>query len=161
MSIKRLIFQKGGIGTSMSRKETVARLNPIIEAHLKLNLAYRFAIDHLSDDNVVTALKQQQRTARMDVGKLSETVLSCGGIAFNGVSLNPTDYALDESNDAMLFELLDRERAFNDEVKAELSQPHQLRTEAIINNVLANSEARLGVLREQTKRRHRPREAAQ
>jgi len=74
--------------------------------------------------------------------------------------MEPSDFALAEGDDALLFELLDRERAFLDGIKDELNEPHQLRTEAILNVIVANSEDRLGLLRDLTKRRHRPRSVA-
>lgn len=160
MSIKRLIFQKGGIGTSMSRRDTIARLNPLIREHMALNHAYDYALEHLGETDLRPMLHQKQRLARTDVGKLAETVLSCGGIPYSGVDMEPSDFALAEGDDALLFELLDRERAFLDGIKAELNEPHQLRTEAILNVIVGNSEDRLDLLRELTKRRHRPRSVA-
>lgn len=156
MALKDLIFQKGGIGVSMSRKDTVERLNPLIQSHSRLNHYYNYGIRHLSEPAVAEALARHQKTARTDVGKLAESVLSCGGVPYNATDLEPEAFALPQGDDAMLFELLDREQAFHDQLRDELEHDHQIRSQAIINALLANSAARLDVLKDATRRRRRP-----
>lgn len=156
MSLKDLIFQKGGIGVSMSREETVERLNPLIEQHMAINHGYNFAINNLSESTVADALSGHQRIARMDVGKMMETVLSCGGVAYNGVDMEPSDFNLGDNDDAVLFSLHDQERDFSHALQEELKLGHQIRSKAILNVVLSNSQKRYQYLKEATMRRRRP-----
>lgn len=159
MSLKDLIFQKGGIGQSLSRQDTIDRLNPLIKQHMELNHAHNAVIGALSDADLAAALSAEQRIARMDVGKMMETVFSAGGVAYNGVELEPASYHLGDTDDDMLFELLDRETALRDAVDAEFKLDgleHQIRTKAILNNVLTHSQQRLDLLKTATKRRRRP-----
>lgn len=156
MGLKDLIFNKGGIGPSLSRRETVERLNPLIRQHMELNLYYNFVIDHVTDPTAAASLSDLQKVARADVGKMMETVFSCGGVAFNGVELEPDTYTLPEDDDAMLFALRDHEESFSELIEADLDHDHQIRTKAILNLVLTNSQMRLNTLKSLTKRRRRP-----
>ncbi len=155
MSLKDLIFQKGGIGVSMSRQETIERLNPLIEQHMALNHGYNFAIAHLSERPIADDLAALQKVARVDVGKLMETVFSCGGVAYNGVDLEPDDFHLGADDDAILFALLDEEQALLKALIEAMTLPHQIRTRAILNVVQTNSQQRVNYLKNQTMRRRR------
>jgi hypothetical protein len=159
MGLKELIFNKGGIGPSMNRRETVERLNPLIRQHMELNHYYNFAINTVTDPSAAATLSDLQKVARADVGKLMETVFSCGGVAFNGVELEPEDFTLSDEDDAMLFALRDHEDAFSEAVEADLELDHQIRSKAILNLVLTNSQKRLNVLKTLTQRRRRPQSA--
>ena len=148
--IVRLLFNRGGFGQSMSRTETIERLNPLIEQHMRLNRSYSYVIEHLSEVGVVDRLKALQKRARADVGKLSETVLSAGGAAYSGVELRHETFDLGDDDAEMLTQLLEREQTLH-----ELGLNHHLRTEAILENVQANSQERLDYLKGVTKGRHR------
>jgi hypothetical protein len=153
----KLLFKRGGIGQTISREETVARLNPIIKQHFELNQSYGYVIRTHPQEEVVQALKAMQKTARMDVAKLSETVLSAGGVHYNGTELEPDDFNLGDDPTDMLFQLRDLEEAFKDTVTSEIKDvTHQLRTLAILEVVQSNSTDRLTALRGMTKRLHRP-----
>ena len=151
----KLLFNRGGIGQSMSRAETVERVNPIIEQHTRLNRCYNAVIDALSDDEIVDELRAFQKTARADVGKLAETVLSAGGTAYNGVALRGVTFDLGEDDTEMLFALRDREQALHDAATDELDENHQMRTRAILEVVQGNSAERLDYLKGVTKSRNR------
>ena len=159
MALKDLIFQKGGIGKAMSRQETVERLNPLIEQHMALNHYHNYVIEHTGEADIAERLATLQKRARMDVGKIMESVFSAGGVAYNGVAMDPEDFRLSEDDNEMLFDLFDRERAFRETLEDELELDHQIRTQAILNNVLANSNERLNFLKDITKRRRRTRPA--
>lgn len=156
--IKKLLFQKGGIGRSLSREETIERLNPLTKALIELNHYHNYVIAHVSEPSVAAELEQLQRRARADVGKFNETIFSAGGVAYNGTDLEPEDFTLSADDDEMLFQLLDHERAFKEQVAAEFDlEPleHQFRTQAVLMNVRTNSQARLNYLKEITKKRRR------
>lgn len=153
--IVRLLFNRGGIGTSMSRAETIEHINPIIEQHMRLNRSYNYVIDHASEGGIIGRLKEMQKKARADVGKLSETVLSAGGAAYTGVDLRDETFDLGGDNSEMLFQLLDFEQSLYDAVTEELGLNHHLRTQAILENVQRNSKERLGYLKATTKSRPR------
>ncbi len=151
----RLIFNRGGFGPSMSRSETIEHINPIVEQHVRLNRSYNQVIDALSDNEVADRLRALQKTARADVGKLSETVLSAGGTAYNGTDLRGVTFDLGETDTDMLFALRDREQALHDAVTDDLDANHQMRTRAILEVVQGNSAERLDFLKGVTQRRTR------
>lgn len=151
----KLLFNRGGIGPSMSRAETVERLNPLIEQHMRLNRSYDAVIEQLADETLAEKLRAVQKTARADVGKLSETVLSAGGVAYNGVELRDETFDLGDDETDRLFALRDLEQALHDAVTEELDENHQMRTRAILEVVQGNSAERLDYLKGVTQRRHR------
>jgi hypothetical protein len=151
----KLLFNRGGIGPSMTRAKTVERVNPLIEQHMRLNKGYNTVIEARSDDEMTEQLRAFQKTARADVGKLAETVLSAGGTAYNGVELRNVTLDLGDNETDRLFALRDREQALHDAVTDELDENHQMRTRAILEVVQKNSAGRLDYLKGVTQRRNR------
>ena len=153
--VKKLLLKKGWAGRTLSRQETIERLNPLIEQHMALNHAYNYVIAACTEQDLTTHLAGFQKIARVDVGKLMETVFSCGGVAYNGVEMEPDDFKLDEHQDEMLFQLRDQEQAFGEALAGEESLEHQMRTRAILTLLRTNSQERLDYLKVNTKRRRR------
>lgn len=160
MSFLDAILNKGGAGRSLSRHESAERLNPVLRRHVELNLAYDDATRRIGSVDVTRQMEHFQKKARADVGKLRETIYSMGNVAYTGTDLEPDDVRLGEDDDAMLFALLDREQALLDAVEAELNlkrpNRHHIRTMAILNHVLTNSQERLTYLKGVTRDRRRP-----
>ena len=152
MGFKEAFLNKGWAGTTISRQETVERINPVIRAHSELNHLYDYAVNHVSTREAARELEVLQKTARADVGKLSETVLSAGGVSYNGVDLEPGDFALAGGEGKLLDGLLEKEDQFQSLVSDELKENHQIRTRAILSVVQANSQKRLEYLRSLAKK---------
>ena len=148
-------LNKGGAGASISRQETVERLNPLIRQHYVLNHGYDHAIRTLRDRGLAERLEEMQWWARADIGKLAETVFSAGGTAYNGTDLEPDHFNLGDDEDELLFQLRDLESNFLDQVLAEGDVEHHIRTRAVLDNVRAHSEERLALLKDLTRRRRR------
>jgi hypothetical protein len=145
--IKEAILNRGWAGKTITRAKTVERLNPLLLQFLKLNHNYQYVIRSHSDSAVTEALKRVQKTARADVGKLSETILSCGGTPENGTDLEPTDFNLGNDELDMLYQLEDLETEFNETLARERNEiKHQIRTRGILEAVKSNSEERLELL---------------
>ncbi|MFB6273317.1 MAG: hypothetical protein ABEL51_10535 [Salinibacter sp.] len=140
------VLNRGWAGKTLSRSETVDRLNPLIRQHIELNHHYGAAIRHCDDERVVGVLERLQKTARADVGKLSETVLSCGGSAYNGTDLEPEDFTLKGSLTDLFEELHNLETDFNESVAEELDLEHQMRTRGVLEAIKSNSQDRLEAL---------------
>ena len=142
--IKAAILKKGWAGRTLSRKETIERLNPLIQRHMALNRAYDHAIRTCPD--AAPTLDVHQKKARVDVGKLIETVFSCGGLAYNGVGMAPEAYASSEAE--QLLTLKERETALQETLLEECDLEHQMRTEAVLRRCIKNSEDRLNFVRQ-------------
>ena len=154
MGLREAIFNKGGIGPSRSRRQTVERLNPVTRKHAELNHCYQHTIRTCGDDMLAAELEKLQKTARADVGKLRESIFSAGGTAYNGIDLEPEQFDLGADRIAMLIDLHNREDTFRQEVERELAlddPPHQIRSRAILQNLSAHSRERLDYLKQQTR----------
>ncbi|MFP4229080.1 MAG: hypothetical protein ACLFTE_09665 [Salinivenus sp.] len=146
-SIKELLLGRGWAGKTISRSETVDRLNPLIRQHIELNYYYRGVIRDADDPAVAEALERVQKTARADVGKLSETIHSCGGTPYNGTDLEPEDFSLDGDQTDPLAQLQEMEQSFRDAVVHERKNvEHQMRTRGILEALRSNSTERLELL---------------
>ena len=161
MGLKDLLLNKGGAGRSLSRHESAERLDAVLRRHLELNYAHADVIRRVDEVDVARQLEHFQKKARADVGKLRETMYSFGSVAYTGTDLEPDDFHLGDG-DEMLFGLLDREQGLIDLVEGELALKgpgHQIRTKAILNHVLTNSQERLNYLKGLTRSRRRPAKA--
>ncbi len=145
MSILDTLLNKGGAGVSLSREETVHSLNPLLERHIRLNHAYRHAAAALAGTALAQPLHDALRVARMDVGKLSETILSAGGTPYTGTTLDPDDKDFPQGQQA-LERLADDERALLDAAEKEIGRDHHIRTLAILGNVQTHSRERLSLV---------------
>ena len=146
MGLKELFLNKGWAGRTLSRPETVERINPLIRRHHELNRSYDFAIAHLDDREAAERLNVLQRIARADVGKLSETVLSAGEVSYNGTELEPEHVDLGNDDGTILRDLVRLEEAFIGMLEDESRLEHQIRTRAILALVLQHSRERLDAL---------------
>lgn len=145
--IKEAILGRGWAGKTISRAETVERLNPLVREYLTLNHSYEAVIRSHSDPAVTDALQRVQKTARADVGKLCETILSCGGTPENGTDLEPEDFDLGDDDLRMLRELKERETEWGDTLAQERAEiEHQMRTRGILEALKSNSEERVELL---------------
>ncbi len=149
--IKELLLQKGWAGKTISRQETVERLNPLIREFIRLNHWYDAVERSTSDPDTQYGIKDFQKTARADVSKLAETVFSCGGTAYNGTDLEASDFDLGSDNASMVSRLVELEQNFLKSLEAESEVEHQMRTRAILSVVAGNAQKRLDFLRERSR----------
>lgn len=141
--MKSLLLKKGWAGKTISRAETIDRLNPLLRQHNEINYTYDAALGRLNDTAVVDRLNQLQRTARNDAGKLSESILSCGGVPESGTDMGPADFDPGNTLKGIAAHLIDLEQAFLDAIDSERKIEHQMRTRAILENVKRNTTERL------------------
>ena len=147
--IKSLFLKKGWAGQTLSRSETIARLNPILEHHVKLAELYREGVDPSLGGAATTQLAELLRQSRLGMGKLAETIFSCGGVAFTGIN-DPNDF---RGDDPTWEQILSHERALEEKLRKEKqSINHQMRTEAVLQHCLDQCEARLRFLNKHTRK---------
>lgn len=143
-----IFLNKGGAGISISRQETIARLEPISRTLNQVNLYYQAAIDRLGHEEFAEQLDRFMRKSHQDVGKLSETVLSAGGVPYSATDLEPENFVLEGSDGEMMAALSEKEDTLQAMVRDESKVRHQIRTQAILLNVQTNSQERLNYLKE-------------
>ena len=154
--IKEALLGRGWAGKTISRAETVEHLNPLLLQFLKLNHNYEYVTRTHSDAAVTEALERVQKTARADVGKLSETILSAGGTPENGTDLEPEDFNLGGDELEMLYQLQDLETEFNEALTRQRQEiEHQMRTRGILEALKSNSGERLELLADLIERAQR------
>ena len=156
MSFLDKIFRKGRMGRTISREETAERLDPLVEKHIWLNHYYRHAIERMDSRRLAEHLAEEQRTARNDVGKLNETILSAGYTPFSGTDIEPDEIAMPESDYGMLYKILDAEEELHEALEEEKNIEHQMRTRGLLDVIRTNSKRRLKALYEATEGRRRP-----
>lgn len=145
--IKEALLGRGWAGKTLSRAETAERLNLLIEHQSKLNRKYGYVIRNHGDERVVDVLERLQKTSRVDVAKLSETVLSCGGTPYSGTDLQPSDFDLGDDPLTMLQHLEGLETDFHEALAHELDEvEHQMRTRGVLEAIQSNSTDRLNAL---------------
>ncbi|MEM1042513.1 MAG: hypothetical protein AAGI91_07770 [Bacteroidota bacterium] len=155
-NVLKPILNRGGAGYSMTRAESAAALNPLVDQHGQLILAYSAALRHLADRDLAATLNEGMNRLRTELFKLKETVLSFAGVPPNGVRLN-ADVHLGDTDAEIVHRLDDLERAYRDALREALDLPHhQLRTTAVLENHLKSSEVRVGVLHPFVTRMRRP-----
>lgn len=151
--IKEAILNRGWAGPTLSRSDTAEHLNALIEEHTRLNRYYTAAIETYDDDRVVDVLERLQKTARTDIAKLAETVLSCGATPYYGTELEAADFEVDENPIALLDRLTDLETDLNQALDHEIDEvEHQMRTRGVLEAVRSNSTDRLEALESLTRR---------
>ncbi|GMQ81426.1 MAG: hypothetical protein BMS9Abin05_0857 [Rhodothermia bacterium] len=136
MSIKNLVLQKGWAGKTISRVETAERVNALIRPLVDLLLLYNDSLRVSADSTDMSAVQQAMPILRADIGKLAETVHSSGAVAYSGAEPTGASPPGKESNWSAV---LEREAAFSDTVSKEKEIEHQMRTRAILANVVTNS----------------------
>jgi hypothetical protein len=144
--LKKLFLQKGWAGKTISRSETVDRINLIIRQHTVLNRSYDAAESALSDFTIASLIPEMQKRARMNVGKLAEVVFSNGGVAYSGTDIEPSTIRLGSSDGQILRALEDLERGLLNSIREESGVEHHMRTRAILKAAETDSAARLEAL---------------
>ena len=142
MGIKDIFLKQGWAGKTIGREETIERLNPILSTANELMQRLGAFAAESSDQDVKTRIEASLRIHRMDIGKLCETVFSCGGVAYSGTDLSPSDFAGTISQDIVL-----NENTLSDMLAAESKIEHQMRTRAILGVLQENKRARQNSLR--------------
>ncbi len=146
--IKDLFLQKGWAGRTITRAETVERLNPLVKLHHELNMSYYALQRDTANAAVRQGVEAQMKISRADLGKLKETVFSNGGIAYNGTELELENFNVGDSDAERVNALTELEGDFRKAIAAESEIEHHMRTRAILGVVDENAERRLKFLRD-------------
>jgi len=143
MGIKELLLQKGWAGRTISRDETVDRLNPIIR--IMTEMMHRYAgVREAASAEERPDIERVMKTLRADIGKVAETVFSCGGTAYSGTELEADEFA---GGDDGWTSLRDAEDVLAASLREQQNVEHRMRTRAILAKVAENHEDRMKLIR--------------
>ncbi|MEM6287279.1 MAG: hypothetical protein AAF845_08985 [Bacteroidota bacterium] len=144
----RPVLNKGGAGRYISREESVERLLPISERHLGLLATYDGIVAGMATGPAKERIEAMMPYLRIEVAKVSETILSLGGTPASGVDREPAAAASGTLKEK-LGTLLSAERDFGAALTEEAEAVHhQERSRAILNHNAEASAARIELLRE-------------
>ncbi len=145
--LKDALLNKGWGGRTITRQETLERLNVILRPFHEMTYTYDVAIERLSNAESRERLKSFQRTTRADGGKLAESVLSSGGVPESGVDMELRDFDPGNDDASIVAHLIDLENALLDRVAEERKVSHRMHTRAVLGAVEKNAKERLDYLK--------------
>ena len=134
------LLNRGGAGKSLSRAQTAAEMSKLMIRHIELLRTYDALIESIGNDASIENLKALQQDNRADISKLSEIILSSGGVPPREGMLLAGDGA-----DALIKSVNNAERELRSDIEEQLEQKHHLRTLAIMETLLANTQLRIGL----------------
>ncbi|HUF08787.1 MAG TPA: hypothetical protein VMO47_05665 [Rhodothermales bacterium] len=138
------LLNKGGAGKSITRHETAGKMSELVRRLISITRTYErllAALGNAGSDHRVGAMQNRTRT---DIGKLSEIILSTGGITPRYADPVSTS----DDPDQLIRALNEAERAFRDELEESLKLKHHYRTIAVLETLHKNTEDRIRLVRE-------------
>lgn len=143
MSIKSLVLNKGWAGITITREQTAKRLNVLMRSLIELMHFYDAALASGGSGSNLDEVQATMPVLRADIGKLSETVHSCGEVAYSGTDLDPDSFSFGENGWSTV---RDMEEKFIEALDEEKKTEHQMRTRAILGALASNANERLHIL---------------
>ena len=138
--IKKLALKKGWAGRTISRQETAVRLGKLFDRVTALHALYNKAEGWARGNPMKPLLSRARRRLALDMGKIAETIFSCGGVARTTVNRSEPRADIVEA-------LLQQEYALQEALQAEQrGVEHQMRTEAVVAHCLEGSTQRIALL---------------
>ena len=138
MGIKDLVLNKGWAGKTMTRQDTAERLNLLMRPIIELMYCYEQVLGTSDAQETLSDIEAVLPDLRADIGKIGETIHSCGLPAYSGTDLNAAHFA----SDLKWAAVLEREEAFFKLLEEEHAHEHHMRTRAVLGAVATNSETR-------------------
>jgi len=137
------LLNKGGAGKSITRHETAGAMSALVRRLISITRTYEHLLvaRNAGSDQRLSAMQNRTRT---DIGKLSEIILSTGGITPRYADPVSTS----DDPDQLIRALNEAERAFRDELEESLKLKHHYRTIAVLETLHKNTEDRIGLVRE-------------
>jgi bacterioferritin (cytochrome b1) len=136
------LLNKGGAGKSLTRSSTVSEVSKLMSAQIALLGSYEALLGVVdSDSDLAASLSALQKQHRDEIPKLSEIILSSGGIPPRESS-PPTG----DDVDSLIRAVNDGERAMRTDLEEQIKLKHHLRTIAVLKTLLANTERRIGAI---------------
>ena len=136
------LLNKGGAGKSLTRSQTVSEVTKLMSAQIALLETYEALLGVVdSDSDLARSLSALQKQHRDEIPKLSEIILSSAGVPPRKSSLPAGDDV-----DSLIRAVNDGERAMRTDLEEQIKLKHHLRTIAVLNTLLANTEQRIGAI---------------
>ncbi len=144
----KALLNKGGAGKSITRPETVDRLSDLLKQYNVVMYTYHAAQDVVQDEEQASAVEALAHEVRNDLGKLSEIILSNGGVPPLGTDMEPEGIAVGESAEEALASLAQEEQRLLDALGGESRVRHMLRTRATLDTTESATRERVQRLKQ-------------
>jgi len=138
------LLNRGGAGKSITRHETAGAMSELVRRLISITRTYNHLLEAVRNEESDQRLGAMQNRTRTDIGKLSEIILSTGGITPRYADPVSTS----DDPDQLIRALNEAERAFRDELEESLKLKHHYRTIAVLETLHKNTEDRIGLVRE-------------
>jgi len=138
------LLNRGGAGKSITRNETAEAMGDLVRPLTSIVRTYERLAENVGDDQAAGKIAASQNRTRSDVAKLSEIILSTGGIT-------PRDaepLSSSDDPDTLIRALNAAERGFRDSLEESLKMKHHYRTIAVLETLHKNTEERIRLVRE-------------
>jgi hypothetical protein len=146
------LLNRGGAGKSITRHETAAAMSDLVRPLISIMRGYENLAGLIDDAEAVAFIHASQNRTRSDIAKLSEIILSTGGITPRDVE----PVGADDDPDQLIRALNEAERAFRDALESSLKLKHHYRTIAVLETLQKNTEDRIALVRELARRQNVP-----
>jgi hypothetical protein len=134
------LLNKGGAGKSLTRSQTASDVSKLMTGQIELLGAYGALIAAVGNDSdLAKSLGALEKELRDEIPKLSEIILSSGG-----VPPRKADQPTGDDVESFLRAVNDGERSMRSDLEEQLKLKHHIRTIAVLNTILANTERRIG-----------------
>ena len=136
------LLNRGGAGKSLTRAETAEELSSLMTTQITLLRTYEALIALMdSGSSSAETLAALQKEHRNEIPKISEIILSAGGIP-----PRKADRLEGDGRESLIRAVCDGERGLRREIDTQLENKHHLRTIGILESLAETVEDRIGVL---------------
>lgn len=138
------LLNRGGAGKSMTRHETAAAMSNLVSPLIAIMRTYQHLSDFIEDEGLSARMDAMQNRTRTDISKLSEIILSTGGVTPREADA----VASGDDPDEIIRQLDTAERALRESIEESLKLKHHYRTIAVLETLVKNTEERIVFVRE-------------
>lgn len=138
------LLNRGGAGKSITRQETAEAMNDLVRRLISIMRTYERLSVAIADVDAGLQIDAMQNRTRTDIAKLSEIILSTGGVTQR--EADPVSSG--EDPDQLIRALNEAERSFRDALEESLKLKHHYRTIAVLETLHKNTDGRIALVRE-------------
>ncbi len=138
------LLNRGGAGKSITRHETAEAMGDLVRPLTSIVRTYELLEGRTGDSGADEKIAASQSRTRSDIAKLSEIILSTGGVT----PRQAEPFSSSDETDTLIRALNEAERAFRDSLESSLKMKHHYRTIAVLETLHKNTEERIRLVRE-------------
>jgi hypothetical protein len=146
------LLNRGGAGKSITRRETAETISDVVRPLIGIMRTYERLAETIEDEEAAGFIHASQKRTRTDISKLSEIILSTGGVTPRDID----PVAASDDPDQVIRALNEAERSFREVLENSLKLKHHYHTIAVLETLQKNTEDRIALVRELARRQNVP-----